>query len=220
MYKAQYDAVRDFAPVSQVTTQPYVIVVSPAVPAKSVIELVAYAKANPGKLNYASAGNGSLIHLTGELFKHVTSIEMVHVPYKGIGAAYPDIIGGQIQLTFGSIISALPQIRAQRLRALAVTSAQRSKSLPDLPSVAEAGIPGFVVTQWYGVVAPAGLSHNIVERLNREILKALQLAEVVARLAYDGAEAVGSSPQQFAAHIKAEREKWTRVVTQTGIKGD
>jgi tripartite-type tricarboxylate transporter receptor subunit TctC len=220
MYKAQYDAVRDFAAVSQVTTQPYAIVVNPAVPAKSVIELVAYAKANPGKLNYASAGNGSLIHLSGELFKSAAGIDMVHIPYKGIGAAYPDIIGGQIQLTFGSIISALPQIRAQRLRVLAVTSAQRSQSLPDVPSVAEAGIRGFVVTQWYGVVAPADISPDIVERLNREILKALQVPEVITRLTNDGAEAAGSSPQQFAAHIKAERDKWTRVVKQTGIKGD
>lgn len=220
MYKAQYDPVRDFAPVSQVTTQPYVIVVNPAVPAKTVTELVAYAKSNPGKLNYASSGNGSLIHLTGELFKYATGIEMVHVPYKGIGAAYPDLIGGQIQLTFGSIISALPQIRAQRLRALAVTSAQRSKSLPEVPSVAEAGIPGFVVTNWYGVVAPAGTPHNIVERLHREIIKALQLADLVTRLTNDGAEAAGSSPQLFAAHIKAERDKWARVIKQTGIKGD
>ena len=220
MYKAQYDAVRDFAPISQVTSQPYVIVINPAVPAKTVTELVAYAKANPGKLNYASAGNGSVIHLTGELFKHATGIEMVHVPYKGIGAAYPDLIGGQIQLTFGSIISAMPQIRAQRLRALAVTSIQRSKSLPDVPSAAEMGIQGFVVTNWYGVVAPVGTPRSIVDRLHKEILKALQATDVVARLNNDGADAAGSSPQLFGAHIKAERDKWARVIKQTGIKGD
>jgi len=220
MYQAQFDAIRDFAPVSQVTSQPYVIVVNPAVPAKSVTELIAYAKANPGRLNYASSGNGSLIHLTGELFKSSAGIDMVHIPYKGIGAAYPDIIGGQVQLTFGSIISAMPQIRAQRLRALGVTSIQRSKSLPEVPSVAEAGIPGFAVTNWYGVVAPAGTPHGIIERLHREILKALQLADLVARLTFDGAEAAGSSPQLFATHIKTERDKWARVVKQTGIKGD
>ena len=220
MYKAQYDPVRDFAPVSQVTTQPYVIVVNPAVPAKSVTELIAYAKSNPGKLNYASSGSGSLIHLTGELFKLAAGIDMVHVPYKGIAAAYPDLIGGHIQLTFASIISALPQVRAQRLRALAVTSSQRAKALPELPTVAESGVPGFAVTQWYGVQAPAGTPRPIVERLNREIVRTLQLAEVAARLAYDGAEAAGSSPQQFAAHIKAERDKWARVIKQAAIHGD
>ena len=220
MYKAQYDAVRDFAAVSQVTTQPYVIVVTPAIPAKSVTELVAYAKLNPGKLSYASSGNGSLIHLTGELFKSVTGIEMVHIPYKGIAAAYPDLIAGQIQLTFASIISALPMIRAQRLRAVAVTSAQRAKSLPELPTVAESGVPGFAVTQWYGVQAPAGTPRPIVDRLNREIVRTLQLAEVVSRLASDGAEGAGSTPQQFADHIKAEHGKWARIIKQAGIRGE
>jgi len=220
MYKAQYDPVRDFTPVSQVTTQPYVIVVNPAVPVMSVAELIVYAKSNPGKLNYASAGNGSLIHLASELFKSMTGVQMVHVPYKGIGAAYPDLIGGHIQLIFASIISALPLIQSQRLRALAVTGVQRAKALPDLPTVAEAGVPGFAVTQWYGVQAPAGTPRSIVERLNREIVKTLQLAEVAARLASDGAEAAGGSPQQFAALIRAERERWARVIKQAGIRGD
>jgi tripartite-type tricarboxylate transporter receptor subunit TctC len=220
MYKAQYDPMRDFTPVSQVTTQPYVIVVNPAVPVTSVAELIAYAKSNPAKLNYASAGNGSLIHLASELFKSMTGIQMVHVPYKGIGAAYPDLIGGHIQIIFASIISAMPQIQSLRLRALAVTGAQRAKSLPDLPTVAEAGVPGFAVTQWYGVQAPAGTPRPVVERLNREIIKALQLTEVVARLAGDGAEAAGGTPQQFAALIKAEREKWARVIKEAGIRGD
>jgi len=220
MYKAQYDPVRDFTPVSQVTTQPYVIVVNPAVPVMSVAELIVYAKSNPGKLNYASAGNGSLIHLASELFKSMTGVQMVHVPYKGIGAAYPDLIGGHIQLIFASIISALPLIQSQRLRALAVTGVQRAKALPDLPTVAEAGVPGFAVTQWYGVQAPAGTPRSIVERLNREIVQTLQLAEVAARLASDGAEAAGGSPQQFAALIRAERERWARVIKQAGIRGD
>ncbi len=221
MYKgARYDVFRDFAPVSQATTQPYIIVVHPALPIRTVAELIAYAKANPDKLNYASSGSGSLIHLTGELFKSLTGISMVHVPYKGIGAAYPDLIAGQIQLTFASIISGLPQIRAQRLRAVAVTGAQRAKSAPDVPTVAEAGVPGFAVMNWYGVLAPAGTPRPLVDRLHREIVKVLRQPEVLARIEHDGAEAVGSSPQQFAAHIKAEHEKWSRVIRQAGIRGE
>ncbi len=220
MYPARYDAVRDFTAVSQATTQPYVIVVNPGVPVKSVTELIAYAKSNPDKLNYASSGNGSLIHLASELFKSMTGTQMVHVPYRGIGAAYPDLLGGHLQLIFASIISAMPLVQSQRLRALAVTGAQRAKSLPELPTVVEAGVPGFVVTQWYGVQAPAGTPRSIVVRLNRDIVSTLQLPEVVARLAGDGAEAAGNSPQQFTAHIKAERDKWARVIRQAAIHGD
>ncbi|MGZ5096401.1 MAG: Bug family tripartite tricarboxylate transporter substrate binding protein, partial [Burkholderiales bacterium] len=148
MYKAQYDVTRDFSPIVQVTTQPYVIVVNPNVPVKSITELIAYAKANPNKLNFASSGNGSLIHLMTELFKSMTGTQMVHVPYRGIGAAYPDLLGGQIQLIFASSISAMQLIHAGRLRALAVTGAKRAKALPELPTVIEAGVPGFVVNQW------------------------------------------------------------------------
>lgn len=220
MYKARYDIMRDFAPVSQVTTQPYVIVVHPSLPVRSVNDLVSYAKSNPGKLNYASSGNGSLIHLTGELFKITTGTQMVHIPYKGIGAAYPDLIAGNIQLTFASIISATPHIRAQRLRAVAVTSAQRAKSAPDVPTVAESGVRGFAVTQWYGILGPARTPRAVVEKLNREIVKVLQQPEVLARLAGDGAEAVGSSPRQFADHIAAERDTWAKVIQQTGIRAD
>ena len=220
MYKASYDVVRDFAAVSQVTTQPYVIVVNPAVPVKSVAELIAYAKANPNKLNFASAGNGSLIHLATELFKSMTGTQMVHVPYRGIGAAYPDLLGGHIQLIFASSISATPLIQAQRLKALAVTGAQRAKSLPELPTVIESGVAGFVVNQWYGILVAAGTPRAIVERLNREVNKTLQMQEVLARFAADGAEAAGGSPQQFVAHVKAEREKWTKVIKQAGIRGE
>ena len=220
MYKAQYDVVRDFAAVSHVTTQPYVIVVNPAVPVRSVAELIAYAKSNPNKLNFASAGNGSLIHLATELFKSMTGTQMVHVPYRGIGAAYPDLLGGHIQLIFASSISATPLIQAQRLKALAVTGAQRAKSLPELPTVIESGVPGFVVNQWYGILVAAGTPRAIVERLNREVNKTLQMQEVLARFAADGAEAAGGSPQQFVAHVKAEREKWTKVIKQAGIRGE
>ena len=220
MYKAEYDAVRDFAAVTQVTSQPYVVVVHPSVPAKSLGELIAYAKANPNKLNYASAGNGSLIHLTGELFKVVTGTEMTHIPYKGIGAAYPDLIGGQIQLTFGSIISAMPQVRAGRLRALAVTGPKRTRPLPDVPTAAETGVKGFVMTQWYGVQGPAKMPPAVIDRLNREIHKALENPAVLSRLIDDGAEAQPSTPQQFRDHLVAERNKWAGVIKQARIKGD
>ncbi len=221
MYKgARYNVFRDFVPVSQISTQPYIIVVHPALPIKTVADLIAYSKSNPNKLNYASSGSGSLIHLTGELFKTATGADMVHVPYKGIGAAYPDLIAGQIQLTFASIISGLPQIRANRLRAVAATGVQRAKSLPDVPTVIEAGVPGFAVMNWYGVLVPVGAPRAIVERLHREIVKVLQQPEVIARIEHDGADAVGSSPQQFAAHIKAEHEKWFKVIKQAGIRGD
>jgi tripartite-type tricarboxylate transporter receptor subunit TctC len=220
MYQARYDVLRDFAPVTQVTTQPYVIVVNPGLPVKSVTELVAYAKANPDKLNFASSGNGSLIHLATELLKIATGTRMVHIPYKGIGAAYPDLLAGNIQLILASIISAQPHVRAQRIRALAVTGARRAQSSPELPTVAEAGVPGYAVTQWYGVFGPARMPRAIVERLNRETVKVLHQPEVTARLAADGAEPAGSTPQQFTAHVRAEGAKWAKVIRQTGIKGD
>jgi len=220
LYKARYDVTRDFAPISQVTTQPYVIVVNTALPIKSVSELVTYAKANPAKLNFASSGNGSLIHLTGELFKIATGTNLTHIPYKGIGAAYPDLIAGNIQLTFASIISGLPHIRAQRIRALAVTGSKRAKAAPELPTVAEMGVKGFSVSQWYGVFAPAKTPRAIVDKVHDDIVKALPQPEVGVRLAADGAEPVGSTPQEFAVHVRDEREKWAKVIKQTGIKGD
>lgn len=218
--KTGYDLARDFVPVSQVTAQPYVLTVHPSLPIKSVRELVAYAKANPAKLNYASAGQGSLIHLASELFNSTAGIRTVHVPYKGIGAAYPDLIAGHVQMVFASIVSVQPHVRAQRLRALAVSSAQRAKAQPDWPTVAEAGIKGYAVTQWYGVLVPARTPRAVVERLNREIVKTVHEPDLAGRFAADGAEAVGSSRQEFAAHIKAEHDKWSKVIRETGIKGD
>jgi tripartite-type tricarboxylate transporter receptor subunit TctC len=220
LYKARYDTSRDFAAISQVTSQPYVIVVNNALPIKSVNDLVAYAKANPSKLNFASSGNGSLIHLTGELFKLSTGINLTHIPYKGIGAAYPDLIAGNIQLTFASIISAMPHIRAQRLRALAVTGSKRAKAIAELPTAAELGIKNFNVSQWYGVFAPGKTPRAVVDKVHGEIVKALPQPEVGVRLAADGAEPVGSTPQEFAAHVREEREKWGKVIKQTGIKGE
>ncbi|MEK6592589.1 MAG: tripartite tricarboxylate transporter substrate binding protein [Pseudomonadota bacterium] len=220
MYRSRYELLRDFIPVSQVTTQPYVLVVNPALPVKSVQELVAYAKTNPGKLNYASAGQGSLIHLASELFNIAAGIKTVHVPYKGIGAAYPDVLAGNVQMIFASIVSAQPHIRAQRLRALAVSGATRAKTQPDLPTIAESGVRGYAVTQWYGVFAPAKTPRAVVDRLNKEVVSAAQHPDLARRFASDGAEAVGSSREQFVAHVKAELAKWTRVIKETGIRGD
>ena len=220
LYSARYEMFRDFAPISQVSAQPYLLVVHPSIPAKTVQELVAYGKANPGKLNYASAGQGSIIHLATELLRVQTGTRMVHVPYKGMGAAYPDLIGGQTQLALASIVSAQPHVRGGRLRGIAVTGPQRSKSSPEFPTIAESGVKGYAVTNWYGVLAPAQTPRAIIERLHREIGKVLDQPEVLARFAADGADAVDSTPQQFAAHIKAETRTWTRVIKEAGIKGD
>lgn len=220
LYKVPYDLLRDFTPITQLSAQSYVLMVNNELPARSVPELVAHAKANPGKLNYASVGQGSQIHLMTELFRTMTGIQVVHVPYKGIAAAYPDLIAGGIHFSFAGIISAQTHVNAQRLRALAVSGPRRMKALPDVPTVAEAGVPGFAVTQWYGLLAPARTPRHTVEFLNQEINKALQQPEVAGRIAAEGSEAVGSTPLQLAGQIKAERAKWVRVIKETGIKGE
>jgi tripartite-type tricarboxylate transporter receptor subunit TctC len=221
MYPASgYNVARDFTAISQVTAQPYVLTVHPAVPAKSLPELVTYAKANPGKLNYASAGQGSVIHLASELFNRSVGIRTVHVPYKGIGAAYPDLLANNVQMVFASIVSVFPHLKTQRLRAIAITGPARAKGLPDVPTANEAGAKGFVVTNWYGLVAPAKTPPVILERLNREIVKVVNHPDLAQRYAADGAEGVGSTPQQFAALIKSESDKWGRLIRDTGIKGD
>ncbi|HEV7394526.1 MAG TPA: tripartite tricarboxylate transporter substrate binding protein, partial [Burkholderiales bacterium] len=212
MYEnTRYDIARDFVAISQVTSQPYVLTVNPAVPAKSLQDLISFAKTNPGKLNYASAGQGSIIHLTSELFNRVAGVKTVHVPYKGIGAAYPDILANNVQMVFASIVSVLPHLKGQRLRAVAVTGPSRSKSIPEVPTANEAGAKGFVVTNWYGLVAPARTPQPIVERLNRDVMKVVHDPELAQRYAADGAEGVGSTPQQFGSHIKAEHDKWAKL---------
>jgi len=220
LYQVPYDLVRDFTPITQLSAQSYVLMVNNELPARSVTELVAHAKANPGKLNYASVGQGSQIHLMTELFRTMTRIQVVHVPYKGIAAAYPDLIAGGIHFSFAGVISAQTHVKAQRLRALAVSGPKRMKALPDVPTVAEAGVPGFAVTQWYGLLAPAGTPRHTVEFLNQEINKALQQPEVAGRIAAEGSEAVGSTPLQLAGQIKAERAKWAKVIKGAGIKGE
>lgn len=218
LYGSRFDIVRDFAPVSQVTAQGYVLVVHPAIPAKSVSELVEYVRANPGKLNYSSSGIGSPIHMSTELFQIATGTRMVHVPYKGMGAAYADLVGGRIQLSFATIISSMTHVKSGRLRALAVTPAKRAPALPDIPTLGEAGVP-VVVVNWYGLIAPAGTPKAVIGRISGETAKAMHLPEVMKRLVAEGSEAVGSSPQEFAAHIRAERDQWTKVIKQAGIRG-
>jgi tripartite-type tricarboxylate transporter receptor subunit TctC len=215
--KANYDMFRDFAPVSQVAASPYVLAVSAQLPVSSVSEFIAYAKANPDKLGYATSGVATLQQLATELFASTVGIKLMHVPYKGVGAAFPDLIAGRTPLTISSVASLAGLMRSKLLRPLAVTTTQRTAMLPEVPTMIEAGIPGFVVTQWHGIVAPAGTPRAVVERLHQGIARSLQQPEVIARLAADGTEAVGSSPQQFAAHMKAEREKWIRAIKQAGI---
>lgn len=202
------------------SAQPYLLVVHPAVPVKSVAELVAYAKANPGRLNYASAGQGSIIHLGTELLNRSAGVRATHVPYKGMGAAYPDLLAGHVQYALGSIVSAQPHARAGRLRALAVTSAQRAKAWPEIATVAESGVKGYAVVNWYGLLAPAKTPRAIVERLHREIAAVLAQPDVAKRFGADGAEAIASTPAAFAAHIAAESRKWARVIEEAGIRGD
>ena len=220
LYKVPYDLSRDFAPITQLSAQSYLLLTTNSLPAKSVQDLLAHARANPGKLNYGSVGNGSQIHLMTELFRTMTRIQVVHVPYKGAINAYPDLISGNIQLMFNSVTAAQPHVKAQRLRALAVSGPRRVSAFPDLPTVSEAGVKGFSVTQWYGLLAPVGTPRDIVEYLSRQINGTLQQPDVVARIAAEGSEAVGSTPQQLAAHIKAERNKWAKVIREAGIKGE
>ncbi len=216
--KPTYDLVRDFAPVSLLTTGAYVVVVNPRVPVKSIKELIAYAKAQPGKLNYASAGTGNATHLAGELFRILTGVNIVHVPYKGSGPAITELLGGQVDLMFSNLTAALPDVQSGKLRALAVTGPKRSAAAPQLPTVAEAGVPGYEVTSWFGVLGPAGTRSDIVKKLNSDFVRVLQTNEVKERLATQGAEPVGSTPEQFAAHIRAELARWSKVIKAAGIK--
>jgi tripartite-type tricarboxylate transporter receptor subunit TctC len=219
LYKSRFDIVRDFAPISQVTSQGYALVVHPTIPVKNVQEFVQHLKANPAKLNYASSGIGSLIHMSGELFQIATGTRMIHVPFKGMGAAYQDLVAGRVESAFPTIISSLPHVTAGRLRALAVTPPKRVPALPDTPTFAEAGVPGVVVVNWYGLIAPPRTPRPLIERLAAETAKAVQSPEVAKRLLADGSAAVGSTAQEFAAHIRAEHNQWATVIKTAGIRG-
>ncbi len=220
LYKSRYDMVRDFVPVSQVTAQGYVLVLHPSLPSKTVQEFTQYLKANANKVNYSSSGIGSLVHMSAELFNFATGTRMTHIPYKGMGAAYSDLLGGHVQCAFPTIISSIAHINSNRLRALAVTPGKRVAALPTTPTFAEAGVKGMVVVNWYGLIAPLKTPPAIVNRVAAEAIKAMQSPEMAKSLAGEGAEAVGSSPLEFAAHIRAEHELWSRVVKTAGLKGN
>ena len=218
--KLGYDPVRDFAPVTLVANVPNILVVNPAVKADSVKALIALARAQPGSLAFGSGGSGSGGHLAGELLKSAAKIDITHVPYKGSAPAVADLIGGQISFMFDNLASALPQIKAGRLRALAVTTARRSSFVPELPTMQEAGVAGFDISTWFGVFAPAGVPAALIDRLHGEIVRILQLPETRERLAAFGAEPVGNTPAQFAAFIKAEQPKYQRIIRESGAKAD
>ena len=226
--KLPYDHIKDFAPVILVARVPNVLEVNPGVPVKTVADLIKLAKEKPGQINFASSGSGTSIHLSGELFKTMTGVDMVHVPYKGSAPAIADLMGGQVQVMFDNLPSSLQQIKAGKLRAIAVTSAQRAPALPDVPTISESGVPGFEATSWFGVVAPAGTPPAIIKQLNAEIDKWLQSPEGREKLMAQGAlidqrgETVmaGGSPEQFAAFMRAETEKWAKVIKASGAKVD
>jgi tripartite-type tricarboxylate transporter receptor subunit TctC len=212
-----YDTVRDFAPVSQLASNPSVLVVHPSLPCRSVKELIALLKAHPGELNYASSGNGSTPHLATELFKLMTGTRMTHVPYKGGGPATIAVVAGQVPVYIMSPVQASPHLKSGRLRGLAVTSAMRDPAFPNLPTIAEAGVPGYSMVNWYGLLVPAGTPRSTINRLQFEVGRILRLPEISERLAAEGATVVGSTPEQFAAFLKDETAKYARIVKAAGM---
>ena len=217
--KVQYDAVKDFAPVVQFVTVPLMMAANPSLPAKTVKDLIAYVKSQPGKINYASGGSGASSHLAMELFKSMAGIDINHIPYKGTGPLITDLIGGQVGLTIASAVPLSPQVRAGKLRGMAVTGPKRSPSFPDLPAIAET-VPGYEVVNWFGVLAPAGTSAAIVTRVNAELNAALGVSSIKEILRAQGADAVGGSADQFARIIRADFPKWARVVRESGARVD
>lgn len=215
--KMPYDALRDFVPVINIASAPNVLVLHPSVPVRTVADLIKLAKSRPGALNYASNGTGTLSHLTGEMFKLQAGISLVHIPYKGGPPAVIDLVAGQVSALFAAAPTVLPQVRAGKLRAIAVTGARRSASTPDLPTVAET-LPGFDSVQWWAMFAPAGTAADIVERLNGEVARIVTDSEVKARFAAEGAEPAGGSAREFAAFVKADYDKWGKLVKAIGIR--
>ena len=216
--KLPYDTLKDLAPVTMVGRQPNILVVHPSVPVKSVRELLALAKAKPRQINYGSGGVGTASHLATELLKLMAKVDMVHVPYKGLGPALTDLMGGQIQLIISTMASALPQVRAGKLRPLAVTTAKRSSFFPEVPTMDEAGVRGYEFNTWYGLLVPAGTPRTIIERLNKETAKVLASAVIKEQFTPQGLETAPSSPEEFGAYLKSEVEKWGKVVKASGAK--
>jgi len=218
--KLPYDAVRDFAPIALTVGMPYVLSVHPSLPVTSLKQLIAFAKSKPGQLYYASAGNGSTHHLSGELFKSMARINIVHVPYKGGPPATAATVGGEVSMLFNTVGSVQPSVKSGRLRALAVTTTSRSGALPDVPTMAEAGLPGFEMQSWFGLLAPAGTPRPIISRLNAETNKALNTPEMKSAIATMGANVMSGSPEQFADHIKSEIGRIGEIVKAAGIKAE
>jgi len=216
--RLSYDPIRDFAPVVLLASAPLVLVVHPSVPADSVKAFVALARSKPGQLNYASNGNGSSSHLAAVMFDSMTGVDMVHVPYKGLSPALADLLSGRVQVMFSSVVAILPHIKAEKLRGLAVTGSRRLPSMPNLPTIAESGLPGYEASSWYGVLAPAGTPREIVARLNSELVKVLDQPEVRGSLLAEGAEPIGGTPEQFAAHIRSEKERLGKLIREAKIR--
>jgi tripartite-type tricarboxylate transporter receptor subunit TctC len=215
-----YDPIKDFAPITLVATTPLVLVVHPSLTVKSVRELIGLARSRPGQVLYGSAGNGSTLHLAGEMFNSMAGVKLMHVPYKGVTNAFSDLLGGQISLMFPGAPIALPQAKAGKLRALGTTGAKRTPAAPELPTIAEAGLPGYEVSVWYGILAPAGTPAAVINRLNTEIVRVVQLPDMKERWAALGAEPSHSAPEQFAAFLKKDLGKWAKVVRDSGAKID
>ena len=218
--KLPYDPVKDFAPVTLVALAPNILIVHPTLPVRNVKDLIALAKAKPGELTFGSGGNGSTAHLSGEMFKTMAGINIVHIPFKGSPAAVIGVIAGQIALAIPNIPPALPHVRSGKLKALAVTTAKRAAGVPDLPTVAEAGLPGYEATAWFGVLAPAATPPQIIARLNAAIVKIAHAREMQERLTAEGADAVGNTPEQFAQIIKSDIAKWAKVIKASGARAD
>jgi tripartite-type tricarboxylate transporter receptor subunit TctC len=216
--KLPYDAVKDFAPITFVASVPYVLVVDPSLPVKSVQELIAYAKARPGKINFASAGNGSTHHFCGELLKSMAGIDLVHVPYKGSGPGIAGLLGGEVSMMFANVADIGAQVKSGKVKPLAVTTTKRAALLPEVPTMAEAGLAGFEIQSWFGLLAPAGTPAPVVARLNAEAAKVLARSDVKATLAAQGLEVAASSPEQFAAYIKSEIARFAKIAKAAGIK--
>lgn len=215
-----FDSLRDFAPITLVAEVPLVLVVHPSVPAKTLKELIAFGKSLPRQLIYASSGTSSSLRLAAELMHSMTGVEMVHVPYKGSGPATTDLISGQVQLMFGNPLVVAPHVKAGKLRALAITSERRAASMPELPTMSEAGLPGYSAGSWFGLIAPGKTSAAIVNKLHVEVVRILGLPDVEARIKGAGADAIGNTPQEFSAYIKAEMAKWAKVIRASGIAPD
>lgn len=218
--KMPYDNIKDFAPLTRVAMVPNLLVANPAQPFKTVQELIAYAKANPGKVNFASSGSGTSVHLSGELFKSLAKVDIQHIPYKGSAPAMNDLLGNQVNIMFDNLPSAISHVRAGKLRALAVTTAKRSPDLPDVPTIAEAGVPGYEATSWFGLFAPAATPAPVKAKLHAALVKVLAHPDVKKKIDEQGGEPMSESPEQFAAFILEETQKWAKVVKDSGASAD